>query len=148
MRWAVPFLCLAGAAGLWAWAVLWPKEATLEPLPARFAAVYQFAGFDAPPGRPMENPLPPGQAHLFDFRADGTYAFSVMVSGGHEILRREGVVRVSPGGVLTLTPVSTNRREDRGPPEHFHAEWGEDEGGPFLALRHVQQAYTFRLRPK
>lgn len=146
MRWAVPLLCLAAAGGVWAWALLAPREVTLEPLPARFVGVYQLAGFDEPPGRPMESPLPPGQAYLFEFRADGTYAFSVMVSGGYEILRREGVVTLSPSGVLTLTPVSTNRRADRGSPEHFHAEWGEDGGGRFLALRHVQQNYTFRLK--
>ena len=50
------------------------------------------------------------------------------------------------GGTLTLTPISSNRREDRAPAERFHAEWGEDETGPFLALRHADQGYTFRLR--
>jgi hypothetical protein len=146
MRWAVLLLSLAAAAGVWAWALFAPKTATLEPLPARFVGVHKFAGFEPPPGKTtMENPLPPGQGHLFDFRADGTYVFSVMVSGGYEILRREGVVSVSGTGVLTLHPISTNRLEDRAPAEQFHAEWGEDKTGPFLALRHAVHGYTLRL---
>lgn len=146
MRWAVLLLCLGGALGVWGWALLVPKDADIEPLPARFVGTYQFAGFEPPPGRTMENPLPPGQAHLFTFLGDGTYVFSVMVSGGYEILRREGVLSVSGSGVLTLDPISTNRREDRASPDRFHAEWGEDQSGPFLALRHAEHGYTLRLR--
>jgi hypothetical protein len=140
----VTLLCFAGSAAVWAWALLWPKEATLEPLPARFVGEFQLAGIDAPPG--MSNPLPPGKQYVFRFKADGTYSFSVFLNGGYEILRREGVVAVSESGMLTLTPISSNRREDRAPPERFHAEWGKDDTGPFLALRHADQGYTFRLR--
>ncbi len=147
MRWALPLLFLAAAAGVWAWALYAPKTAALEPLPARFVGLHKYAGFEPPPGRTMDNPLPPGQAHLFDFRADGTYVFSVMVSSGYEIMRREGVVTVNPTGVLTLHPISTNRVEDRAPAERFHAEWGEDKTGPFLALRHADHGYTLLLRP-
>ncbi len=147
MRRAVPLLCLLGALGVWGWALLAPKDVRLEPLPDRFVGTYRFAGFEPPPGRSMENPLPPGSAHLFTFLADGTYVFSVMVSSGYEILRREGVVSVSEDGVLTLDPISTNRREDRAQAERFHAEWGEDPTGPFLALRHVPIGYTLRLHP-
>lgn len=144
MRQVAPILCLAGALGVWAWALYWPKDATLEPLPSRFVGEYQLAGIDTPPG--MTNPLPPGKQYRFRFAADGTYAFSVFLNAGYEILRREGVVTVDEGGTLTLTPISSNRREDRAPAERFHAEWGEDETGPFLALRHADQGYTFRLR--
>ncbi len=147
MRRALLLLSLLAAAGVWAWALFAPKTATLEPLPARFVGVYRFAGFEPPEGRTMQNPLPPGQAHLFEFRADGTYVFSVMVSSGYEILRREGVVTVGSTGVLTLHPISTNRLEDHASAERFHVEWGEDKAGPFLALRHAQHGYTLRLRP-
>ncbi|MFI5402167.1 MAG: hypothetical protein ACHQ1G_04460 [Planctomycetota bacterium] len=147
MKRVVLLLCLAGAAGVWAWALLAPRNVKLEPLPARFVGTYKLAGFDPPPGRTIENPLPPGAGHAFTFRENGTYVFSVLVSSGYEVLRREGVVAVSGSGVLTLDPISTNRREDRAPPEKFHAEWGEDQGGRFLALRHTDLGYTLRLRP-
>lgn len=143
----VLLLCLAGAGGLWAWALFAPRDAKLEPLPARFVGTYRLAGFDQPPGRTIENPLPRGAGHAYTFREDGTYVFSVLVSGGYEILRREGVVTVSGSGVLTLDRISTNRREDRAPAERFHTEWGEDQGGRFLALRHAELGYTLRLRP-
>ncbi len=139
-----PILCLAGAAGVWAWAFYWPKELKLEPLPSRFVGEFQVAGIDTPPG--IANPLPPGKQYRFRFAADGTYAFSVFLNAGYEILRREGVVTVDESGMLTLTPISSNRREDRAPAERFHAEWGQDETGPFLALRHAEQGFTFRLR--
>jgi hypothetical protein len=142
---AMPVLLLAGAAAVWAWAFLWPKDARLEPLPQRFVGEFQLAGIDTPPG--MVNPLPPGKQYRFRFAADGTYSFSVFLNAGYEILRREGVVTVSESGILTLTPISSNRREDRAPPERFHAEWGQDDSGPFLALRHSERDYTFRLRP-
>ena len=148
MRWALPLLCLLGAAGVWGWAIFAPKETELDPLPARFVGTFRFFGFDPPPGRPMENPLPPGFAHLFTFRADGTYLFSVLVSGGYEILREEGMVTAGADGVVTMTKFSRNRREDRTPPQRFRAEWGEDEIGAFLALRHAEAGYTFRLRPE
>ena len=136
--------CFAGAAAALAWAFVWPKEASLEPLPPRFVGEYQIANIETPPG--IGNPLPPGKQYVFRFEADGTYVFSILLNGGYEILRREGVVTVSEGGELTLTRISSNRREDRAPPDRFHAEWGKDDTGPFLALRHVEQGYTFRLR--
>lgn len=148
MRWALPLLCLLGAAGVWGWAIFSPKEAALEPLPARFAGTFRFFGYDPPPGRPMENPLPPGSAHFFTFREDGTYLVSVLVSGGYEILREEGTVTADANGVVTMTRLSRNRREDRTPPQPFKAEWGKDEVGAFLALRHAEAQYTFRLRPE
>jgi hypothetical protein len=151
----VTILCLAGAAGVWAWALYWPKEATLEPLPSRFVGEYQVAGIHAPQG--MLNPLPPGKQYVFRFAPEGTYSFSVFLNGGYEILRWEGVVAVSETGIMTLTPISKNRVEMRPPPEgsapelldrveRFHAEWGKDDKGPFLALRHADRGITLQLR--
>jgi len=147
MKRVVPILCLVGAAGVWAFAILAPREPEPDPLPERLVGTFQLIRYDAPKGKAVENPLPPGKEHLFRFAADGTYAVSVMINGGYEILRTEGVVTVS-GDEMTLTAISTNREEDRVPPERFHVEWGEDEkAGPFLALRHLEQGYTFRLGP-
>ena len=146
MRWALPLLCLLGAAGVWGWALFSPKETKLDPLPARFAGTFRFFGFKAAPNRPMENPLPPGFAHLFTFREDGTYLLSVLVSGGYEIRREEGVVTAGANGILTMARYSVNRREDPAPRQAYHVEWGEDELGPFLALRHAELGYTYSLR--
>jgi hypothetical protein len=145
---AVLFLCVVGAAGLWGWALFASKTAELEPLPARFAGTYRFFMFEPPPGVPMENPLPHGFSHLFTFREDGTYLLSVLVSGGYEIVRDEGVVAADAAGVLTLTRISRNRKESRGTGERFKTERGEDQEGQFLALRHASEGYTFRLRPQ
>jgi hypothetical protein len=149
---AVPILCLAGAAGVWAWALLWPKEV---PLPSRFVGEYQVAGIETPPG--IANPLPPGKQYVVRFSADGTYSLSVLLNGGYEILRSEGTAALSEGGTLTLTPISENRVRIRAPAEgaerrlldraeRFHAEWGKDDTGRYLALRHAEHGYTFRLR--
>jgi hypothetical protein len=145
MKRAVVILCFAGAAAVWAWALAWPKEAVFRPLPERFVGEFQVAGIETPPGMP--SPLPPGKQYVFRFAADGTYTFSIYLNAGYEILRQEGVVEVSDSGVVTFKRVSSNRREDRGEPERYHAEWGKDEKGPFLALRHVTANYTYRLRP-
>jgi len=145
MKRVVPLLCLLSAAGIWAFALLAPKEPKLEPLPERLVGTFELIGFDPPKGKTLENPLPPGKEHLFRFVADGAYSMSVMLNEGYEILRVEGIAAVS-GDELTLTAVSTNREEDRAPPERFHVEWGEDKTGPFLALRHLDHGYTFRLR--
>jgi hypothetical protein len=42
--------------------------------------------------------------------------------------------------------MSTNRRPDPAAPDRYHAEWGRDDEGPFLSLRHTVQGYTFVLR--
>jgi hypothetical protein len=148
MRKALPFLlCLLGAGGVWAWALLAPKEAKLEPLPARFVGTFRFFAYDPPPDG-MANPLPQGLAHVFVFRPDGTYLLSVLVSSGYEFLRDEGVVTADEGGVLTMTRISRNREENRAAGERYRAEWGEDAEGRFLALRHVPLGYTFRMRPQ
>jgi hypothetical protein len=148
MRWSLPLLCVLGAAGVWGWAIFAPKEAKLDPLPARFVGTFRLFGYDPPPGREAENPLPMGSAHIFTFRADGTYLLSVLVSGDYEILREEGIVTAGADGVVTMSRISKNRREDRAPPQPFRAEWGKDEIGPFLALRHAEAGYTFRIRPQ
>ncbi|HEX5137254.1 MAG TPA: hypothetical protein VFY93_09795 [Planctomycetota bacterium] len=142
---AVTILCLLGAAGVWAWALFAPKTATVAPLPQRFVGAFEVAGIETPPGMP--NPLPPGKQYLFHFTADGTYVLQVFLNGGFEILRREGAIDVGGDGIVTLNRVSSNRREDRAPAERFHASWGQDDTGPFLALRHAEAGYTFRLRP-
>jgi hypothetical protein len=147
MKRALPIVCLAAAAGIWAWALLASKEPA-EPLPERFRGQFQLAEFEPPDGRPMPIPLPPGRLHLFTFRADGSYVLSAMASGGFEMARREGLVAVDERGVLSLTQVSSNRREERAPPDRFRAEWGEDATGRFLSLRHLEQGYTYVLRPR
>ena len=146
MNRAVVLLCLVGAAGAWGWALFAPKTATFPPLPERFVGAFEVAGIETPPG--MANPLPPGKQYLFRFAADGTYVLQVFLNGGFEILQREGVIEVGDDGVVTLTRVSSNRREDRAPPEQYHASWGKDDIGPFLALRHAGEGYTYRLRPQ
>lgn len=148
MRWAVPLLCLLGAGGLWAWALFSPKEAKLSPLPTRFAGSYEVVGFDPPKDRGMESPLPAGEEQTYTFREDGTYVVSARVGPGYELRRTQGLVSVDADGVLALTPVSTNLREDRAPAERFHAEWGKDAEGPLLLLRHLAAGFTYRLRPK
>ena len=147
MKRAVLLLCLLGAAGIWGWALFAPKHAKLEPLPSRFVGTFRFFAFDPSPAQP-ENPLPEGFVHLFTFREDGTYLLSVLVSGGYEIVREEGVVAANEKGVLTMTRISRNRKEDRAPAQSFKAEWGKDPEGAFLALRHAQQGYTWRMRPE
>lgn len=148
MKRALPILCLVGAAGVWAFALFAPKEARLVPLPERFVGVYDLSGFEPARGGTPDLPLPPGRGHVFRFSAEGTYSLSVMLHNGYEMLRREGTAVVSDEGVMTLTQVSTNRKEDRGPVDRYHAEWGQDEHGPFLALRHVEQGYTLRMRKR
>jgi hypothetical protein len=146
MKALLSIVCLAGAAGAWAFALYAPKAAKLDPLPERFVGEFRLAGFDPPKGSAMTNPLPPGRAYLFRFSADGTYSFSVLLNGNYEVLRREGIVSVDEAGIMTLTPISSNRREDRSPAQRFHAEWGQDDAGPFLALRDVEAGSTFRLK--
>jgi len=142
---AVTILCFVGAAAVWGWALFAPKTATAEPLPERFVGAFELAGLETPAGMP--SPLPPGKQYLFHFAADGTYLLQVFLNGGFEILHREGLIAVGDDGVVTLTRVSSNRREDRAAPDRFHASWGKDDKGPFLVLHHADEGYTFRLRP-
>jgi len=145
MNRAVTILCFVGAAAVWGWALFWPKTELVAPLPERFVGAFELAKIETPPG--MANPLPPGKQYLFHFGADGTYLLQVFLNGGFEILHLEGRVEVGGDGVVTLTRVSSNRREDRAPPQRFHASWGQDDTGPFLVLRHDEEGYTFQLRP-
>jgi hypothetical protein len=146
MRWALPVLCLLGAGGLWAWAVFAEKAVELEPLPQGLAGRYVLMNFEPPKGQRMMNPLPPGEGYLFTFREDGTYAISVFIHGGHEILRRQGIVTVDATRNLVLKPLSTNLRPDEAPPERYQATWGSDDQGPFVALREAEHGYTLHLR--
>ena len=40
----------------------------------------------------MPNPILAGQTHLYEFRPDGSYALSILVSEGYEMLSRSGLV--------------------------------------------------------
>lgn len=146
MKRALPILCLLGAAGAWAFALFAPKEALLEPLPAEYVGTYDLVAFDPPKGGSTKNPLPIGKGYVFRFEANGTYAVSVMLNVGYEIVRREGTATVDKDGVMTLSTISTNRQEDRAPAERYRAEWVEDDKGRFLALKSVDHGYTFRLK--
>jgi hypothetical protein len=143
----IAILCLAGAAGVWAWALFAPKQAEIEPLPARFVGEFRIFAIAPPPGQEIVTPLPPGKEYIYRFAADGTYSFSVMLNGGFEVTREDGYASIDKDGVLTLRQISRNRQEDRAPPVRWHAEWTSDDKGPFLSLRNEMEGYTFRLCP-
>jgi hypothetical protein len=141
----VVLFCLVASAAIWGVALLAPKP-SVEPLPERFQGSFRLALFRPAEGSSEPPPLPPG-APRFTFRAEGSYLLATLTPSGEETSRREGVASVDGNGVLTLAQVSSNRREDPAPPERYHAEWGQDEEGPYLSLRHAARGYTLLLRP-
>ena len=91
-------------AGLWAWAVTTRVE--LTPLPERYCGTFRVFRFEPPDGTTMANPLLADQHHRYEFRADGTYCISILVSGGYEMLRSEGMLGLDRQQVLTLSQLS------------------------------------------
>ena len=137
-------VCALAIAGLWFWAVTTRVE--LTPLPERFCGKFQVFRFEPPEGVSMANPLLADQRRRYEFRADGTYRMTVLVSGDYEMLRAEGLAGLDRQQVLSLRRLSLNRREMPAETERFGTRWGQDETGAFLLLRHVEQGHSFYLR--
>ena len=136
---AVAALCLLGAAGIWAWALLWPKPP--EPLPDTYVGTFVQSGFEPPIDKAgervsMPNPYPPGQTRRWIFRADGTYTMSVVVIGGFEMMRHEGTIRYSEqDGLIEMRQLSENLKRSEEPLRFRYApRWGQDNQGRFLLL--------------
>jgi hypothetical protein len=144
MRFVALVLILLATAGLWFWAITTRVEPT--PLPERFCGTFQVFRFEPPEGVIMPNPLHADQRQRYEFRPDGTYRLTIRVSGDHEMLRSEGMARLDGHQVLTLRRLSLNRRRLESEPERFGTRWGQDETGPYLLLRHVEQGHSFYLR--
>ena len=138
-------VCVLAIAGLWFWAVTTRVE--LTPLPDRFCGTFQVFRFEPPEGVTMANPLQADQRQRYEFRADGTYRLTILVSGDYEMLRSEGMASLDRHQVLTLRRLSLNRRQLPSEPERFGARWGQDDTGAYLLLRHVEQGHSFYLRP-
>jgi len=144
MKAAALVVSLLAIAGIWIWAV--STGEVREPLPERLCGTFEVYRFEPPKGVRMGNPFVPGQRHRYIFRADGSYRVTVLVSGGYEMLRAEGVATLDRKQVLTLRRLSLNRRERPAEPELFGTWWGQDEEGAFLLLRHVEKGHSLYLR--
>jgi hypothetical protein len=144
MKVAGLIVCVVAIAGLWFWAVT--SRAELDPLPERLCGTFQVYRFEPPEGVNMANPLLSGQTHRYEFRANGTYRMSILVSGGYEMLRSEGIASLDRKQVLSLRRLSQNRRENPEDVEHLGTWWGQDEEGDFLLLRHVENGHSLYLR--
>ena len=132
-------VCLLAAAGLWGWALWWPKP--LDRLPDPFVGVFVQTGFEPPIDKAgervaMRNPFSSGQTRRYTFRADGTYTMSVRVSGGYEMMRHDGMIRYSESdGILEMVQLSDNLKRDGNPQTYRYApRWGQDNQGRFLLL--------------
>ena len=62
------------------------------------------------------------------------------------MLRSEGIATLDRKQVLALRRLSRNRRENPADVEHLGTWWGQDEGGDFLLLRHVENGHSLYLR--
>ena len=144
MKVAALLLLLLATAGLWFWAD--SARVELDPLPERLCGTFQVYRYEPPPGVNMANPLLASQRHRYTFRADGTYRISIMVSGGYEMLRSDGMAILDHKQVLALHRLSENRRKSPGEPELYGTWWGQDKDGPYLLLRHVEQGHSLYLR--
>ncbi len=144
MRAAALIACVLAIAGLWYWAATARVE--LEPLPERLCGVFQVYRFEPPEGVSMANPLLGGQTHRYEFRPDGTYRVSILVSGGYEMLRSEGLATLDEKQILTLKRLSLNRRQEPAEPDRLGTWWGQDEEGAYLLLRHVDVGHSLYLR--
>jgi len=145
MKRTILVVCLVGMAALWGWALFWPK--TVPPLDARYCGTFRLYRFEPPEGVNMPNPILAGQTHLYEFRPDGSYTLSIVVSEGYEMLSRSGLV-TEESHVLTLTQLAMNRRAAREDPVRWRTRWGQDQGGRFLELVHEREGYSLYLRPK
>lgn len=146
MKQAALMLCLVATAGLWGWALLWPKPA--EPLPDRYCGEFVLYRFEPPEGVVMANPFPPGQERRYTFRPEGTWSLKVLVAKGYEMFRQEGILLLEPDGTLSMEQVSENRKETHKQPDRYRPEWSVDaKGKPILKLTHKDQGYEFYLRP-
>lgn len=144
MKAAALIACGLAIAGLWVWAATTRVEA--EPLPERLCGLYQVFRIETPEGTRWADTSRPGRTHRYEFRPDGTYRMSILVSGGWEMVRAEGIATLDRRQVLTLRRLSMNRRESPAEPEHLGTRWGRDEGGEFLVLRHVGAGHSVFLR--
>ncbi|MHC4135256.1 MAG: hypothetical protein ACYTDU_07175 [Planctomycetota bacterium] len=144
MKTAALLVSVLAIAGLWIWAVSTQVEP--EPLPERLCGTFQAYRFEPPEGVFMASPLQPHQRYRYTFRADGTYRLSILVTGGYEMLRSEGLAVLDRKQVLSLRQLSLNRYESPTEPERFGTWWGQDEEGAFLRLRHVGDGHSLYLR--
>ena len=145
MKKVIVLVCLLGSAGLWGWALFTHKAPPT--LDARYCGKFRLYRFEPPEGVTMPNPVPAGQTHFYEFRADGSYTLSIVVSEGYEMLSRSGLV-TEENGILTLTQLAMNRRAAREDPVRWRTRWGQDEGGRFLELVHEREGYSYFLRPQ
>ena len=135
--------CVAGAAGLWIWALFGPVPDPPK-IPDRWVGRFAIVGFEPPIDKngdrvPANNPFPPGQTRIFHFRADGTYLLTVGVSGGYEMMRQEGTLEVLADDVLLMTQYSENRTKPKQalPPFRWKATWTRDGNGRLLQFIRV-----------
>jgi len=129
-------ICLAGSAALWMWAYSAPKS--VEPLDEKYQGTFELFRYEAPEGQMSEDPIARNQRWVYEFQPDRLYHFRILVQKGYEMSRRAGVVttEVTPEGneFLVLTQHTSNDVAELAEPLRHLAEWGSDEGGPYLQL--------------
>ncbi|MHC4959502.1 MAG: hypothetical protein ACYTGN_14140 [Planctomycetota bacterium] len=107
---------LLAAAGLWVWALAAPED-SVGPVPERFVGEFVLWRYEPPLNKDgnsvmMRSPYAPGQERRWHIRADGTYMMRVLVSGGYEMMRQEGVVWVDgEHSMMTMKQLSENRAD-------------------------------------
>lgn len=135
--------CALGCAGLWGWALAWPKHAPA--LPAKL--VGEFQRFEPKGEVPEPTPFDVGHEQWFRFDDRGSYLVRFLVAGGYEMVRWQGSV-VQQGGTLVLHQVSVNGVEEAADELRFRYEWRADPEGEFLVLVADPGGYHVFLRPQ
>lgn len=141
-RWVVVGSVL-GIAVLWAGAMLYPKTAEL--VPAEFLGEFVLFGYVPPKEGSQNSPYPPNETRHFEFFQSGQYLLRIMVSGGWEMRRQEGVVTMDEN-VLVMSQVSVDRVEERDGPWKYATRWDSDKSGRFLRLRSIDEGHELLLR--
>ena len=146
-------LSLAGSAGVWYWALYWPKP--VAALDAKYCGTFELFRYEPPEGQGGDDPIARGQRWIYTIGEDHIYTIRVLVDGEYEMARRSGVVTTEPtpdgDHVLVLQQHTMNSIADLGEPDPYYVEWGTDENGAYMRLigdlgdRRGQQLF---LRPQ
>jgi len=146
MKWA-SLAFLAAAAGIWVWALAPAQRGEAAALPEGVVGSFDLVQFIPAPDAGEETSAQRlGGASRWDFRADGTYVYTIL-AGGREMARREGSLSAT-GETVTLTQVSENRTLLRAPPQAYKVSWRSAPEGRMLVLRHATEGHEFLLRPE